>query len=323
MSTPNDERRLAPAAMPDPRMNLYAQPQKLVRIGRRRRLNVNLSGSGGPTVILSAGGGCSTLHWSRVQGPLSRTNRVLAFDRAGMGFSDPGPFPRTTSRVVSDLRAALKVLDIGPPYVLVGHSLGSFDARLFAFRHPDEVVGMVLVDPRGNRHKQRSNAAAPSLAAIQRREAGELRRKPAMARSKPAPGTAAYEALVPERNPTLTDEVNDALRDLALRPSYWRTLRSEMAAADGASDAELMAAERMLDIPLIVLSALWAPIPGIPPDEMRAMNAAWRSSHDELAALSPRGVRRDMADGVGHMIQLQRPDVVIDAVHEVISAAAG
>ena len=302
-------------------MNRYAQPQRLVRIGARRRLNVNLSGSGGPTVILFAGGGRSTLDWSRVQGPLGRTNRVLAFDRAGMGFSDPGPLPRTTSRVVADLRAALVALEVEPPYVLVGHSMGSFDARLFAFLNPDEVVGMVLVDPRGNRHHQTSNAAAPSLGPIQRGEARERRRKPAMARSKPAPGTAAYEALVQPRDPTLTDEINSALRDLALRPSYWRTLQSELDWADGGSDAELRAAERQLDIPLIVLSALWAPIPSIPPDEMRAMNAAWRASHDELAALSPRGVRRDAPEGVGHMIPLQRPDLVIDAVREVIAAA--
>lgn len=309
--------------MPDPAMNFYAAPQRLVRIGRRRRLNVNLSGSGdGPTVILSAGGGGSTLHWARVQGPLSRSHRVLAFDRAGMGFSDPGPLPRTTPRVLADLRAALRALDIGPPYVLVGHSLGSFDTRLFAFEHPDEVVGMVLVDPRGDRHHQTSNAAAPSLGPIQRREARERRRLAAMARSNPAPGEPAYDALVRPRDPALTDAMNDALRDQALRPSYWRTLTSELAASNGASDEALIAARRPLDIPLVVLSALWPPIPGIPPHELAAMNAAWRASHDALAALSPRGVRRDAPEGVGHMIPLQRPDLVIDAVREVIAAAA-
>lgn len=314
-------RRCKHVAMPSAALDRYAKPQQLVRIGRRRRLNVNLSGTGGPTVILSAGGGCSTIHWSTVQGPLSRTNRVLAFDRAGMGFSDPGPLPRTTSRIVADLRAALDALGVAPPYVLVGHSLGSFDARLFAFQHPDEVVGMVLVDPRGARHKQTSNAASPSLTAIQRREAIEMRRRPAMARANPQPGTAGYDALVPPRDPMLGDAVNDALRDLRLRPSFWRTIRSEMTAADGASDAEVQAAARPLDIPLIVLSALWGPIPGIPDAELAAMNAAWRASHDDLAALSPRGVRRDVPADVGHMIQLQRPDLVLDAVREVIAAA--
>ncbi|HEX3405681.1 MAG TPA: hypothetical protein VHS81_00455, partial [Caulobacteraceae bacterium] len=149
----------------------------------------------------------------------------------------------------------------------------------------------------------------------------ELRRKAPVARSNPPPGTAEYDALVGKRDPTLTEEVNDALRDLALRPSYWRTIKSEGDAANGASDQELGAAQRQLSIPLIVLSALWPQIPSIPADEMQAMNRAWRASHDELAALSPRGVRRDVPEGVGHMIQLQRPDIVIDAVREVMLLA--
>lgn len=80
--------------------------------------------------------------------------------------------------------------------------------------------------------------------------------------------------------------------------------------------------ERELDIPPIVLSSLGASIAGILPDETRDLYAAWRESHDELAALSPRGVRRDSPDGVGHMIRLQRPDIVIEPVREVIGAAA-
>src|SRR6185437_5560094 len=102
------------------------------------------------TAILAAGGGGSTINWGYVQAALSRDHRVLSYDRAGMGFSEPGPLPRTTARSVDDLRAALAALDIKPPFVVVGHSMGSFDARLFAFRYPDEVIGMVLVDPRGD-----------------------------------------------------------------------------------------------------------------------------------------------------------------------------
>jgi pimeloyl-ACP methyl ester carboxylesterase len=307
--------------MPDPLTNRYAAPQRLVRINRRRRLNVNLSGAGAPTVILSAGAGCSTLHWCLVQGPLSRTNRVLAFDRAGMGFSDPGPLPRTTSRVVADLRAALAVLDVRPPYVLVGHSMGSFDVRLFAFQHRGDVVGMVLVDPRGDRIGERFTAVSPTLAALWRDEEPQQRRTRAMVRSNPAPGTPQYDAVVGPPDPALTDEVNSSLRELALRPSFWRTLKSEGDAANGASALELRQAERHLGrMPLIVLSAEWEPAPGMPPDEVRAVQSEWKATHDELASLSSRGVRRDVPN-VGHMIQVERPDVVIEAIREVIDAA--
>jgi pimeloyl-ACP methyl ester carboxylesterase len=101
--------------MPHP-MDVYARPQRLVKVGRRRRLNVHATGEGAPTVILSAGGGCTTLHWGLVQTALSPTNRVFAFDRAGFGFSDPGPLPRTTSRSLDDLRAALKTTGTEPPW---------------------------------------------------------------------------------------------------------------------------------------------------------------------------------------------------------------
>ncbi len=306
--------------MPDARMNRYAAPQRLVRIASRRRLNVNLSGAGSPTIILSAGAGCSTLHWAAIQGPLGLTNRVLAFDRAGMGFSDPGPLPRTTSRVVADLRAALARLEIGPPYVLVGHSMGSFDVRLFAFLHPEEVVGMVLVDPRGNHIGERYAAVSPSIAALMRDEPRQFRRNLAIARSRPTPGTDGYELIVGQPDPALTDEVNQAQRDLMLRPSFWRSFISEGDAANGASAEALRSAERRLDIPLIVLSAQWAPIPGVPLDEMRALNAVWRAAHQELAELSLHGVVRDVPN-VGHMIQIERPDIVLAAIREVIELA--
>src|SRR5215469_8864652 len=149
-------------AAPDPRLEIYGRPQRLVKIGRRRRLNLHITGEGSPTVILASGAGDCTLHWCLVQPSLSRTHRVVSFDRAGMGFSDPGPVPRTASRIVADLRAALRAAGIGPPYILVGASMASFEARLFAYLHAEEVIGMVLVDPRGDRLVERCNAATPN-----------------------------------------------------------------------------------------------------------------------------------------------------------------
>ncbi|HEY3889893.1 MAG TPA: alpha/beta hydrolase [Caulobacteraceae bacterium] len=306
---------------PDPRMDVYARPQTLVRIGRRRRLNVRLTGEGAPTVILSAGGGGSTIHWLRVQEQLSRTHRVLSFDRAGMGFSDPGPAPRTTGRAVDDLRAALSALGVPPPYVLVGHSMGSFDARLFTFRHPEEVLGLVLVDPRGDRLSERLAAVSPGFVAQYREEVRGFRRNAAIAARRPEPGSPEYQALVPPDDPRLTPAVNAAFRNAALRPSFWRTIVSEGENLDTSSAAELARARRPLGImPLIVLTASQPPFPGSTPDETAAVMNLWKSSHDELAGLSDKGVRRDVPN-VGHMIPTERPEVVVDAIREVVADA--
>ena len=264
---------------------------------------------------LSAGGGGTTFNWARVQPQLAATNRVLAFDRAGMGFSDPGPRPRTSGRAVDDLRAALAVLNMRPPYVLVGHSMGSFDARLFAFRHPDEVIGMVLVDPRGDGLQADLAAASPTLAAGYTASVAQLKRNAALAAARPARGTDAYAALVPPEDPQLTPAVNAAARDAALRPSFWRTVVSEGDCLEGASAQELAEAKRPLDMPLIVLTASAPPFP-CPPDDAPAVMAMWRASHEALARLSERGVRRDVPD-VGHMIPFENPQAVVAAIREV------
>jgi len=107
----------------------YESAQRLVDVGNGRRMNVYCTGTGSPTVILDAGLGGFTLVWSLVQPPVATFAHVCSYDRAGSGFSDPGPLPRTTDAIVSDLHALLRGADIAPPYVMVGHSLAGFDAH--------------------------------------------------------------------------------------------------------------------------------------------------------------------------------------------------
>jgi pimeloyl-ACP methyl ester carboxylesterase len=140
----------------------------LVDVGARR-LYVECAGSGSPTVVLEAGLGLDSDSWSNVLPEIGRTTRVCAYDRAGLGASDPVPGVRDASDDVRDLERLLARGPIPPPYVLVGHSYGGFLARLFARAHPEQVAGVVFVDASGFDATRRQLAIWPSSQAPARR----------------------------------------------------------------------------------------------------------------------------------------------------------
>lgn len=110
------------------------------------KLNLRCEGSGSPVVVFDAGAGDTHASWDWVLPELKKQTRVCAYDRAGLGRSDPGPSPRTSERIAEELNRLLRRARVLPPYVLVGHSFGGLNVRLYAARHPDEVAGLVLVD---------------------------------------------------------------------------------------------------------------------------------------------------------------------------------
>jgi len=121
-------------------------PGRLVDIGRRR-LHLRIEGEGpGPTVVFEAGFGGSSVLWSLVQRDVAQFARTCAYDRAGYGFSDFGPLPRSGAQLAAELHLALRHAGLPPPYIMVAHSYGGLIARLFAWRHPRDVAGLVLVD---------------------------------------------------------------------------------------------------------------------------------------------------------------------------------
>lgn len=122
-------------------------PAELIDIGGRK-LHYWLDGEehDAPTVILEAGAGSNSLDWSVAQPKISEHARTLAYDRAGLGWSDPANDKRMPENIVSDLKALLNALGEKPPYVLVGHSFGGMYARKYAETYPDEVAALVLVD---------------------------------------------------------------------------------------------------------------------------------------------------------------------------------
>ena len=111
-----------------------------------RRMHLLCQGQGSPAVILESGMPGTSLGWASVIEDIASFARVCAYDRAGYGWSEAGPEPRTISNIARELRGLLRTAKVGPPYVLVGHSFGGLIVQVYASRFPDEVAGMVLVD---------------------------------------------------------------------------------------------------------------------------------------------------------------------------------
>lgn len=130
-----------------PNLSAYAQPQTLVTLAGGRKINLVCEGKGSPTVILTAGAGDWSASWNAVLPLVARTTRVCAWDRPGFGYSDASSETQSADNLAQDLAAALTAANVAAPYVLVGHSAGSFETLVFADSHPSEVAGMVLVDP--------------------------------------------------------------------------------------------------------------------------------------------------------------------------------
>jgi pimeloyl-ACP methyl ester carboxylesterase len=112
-----------------------------------RTVRMLVAGGGEATVVFENGYAVPLETWGKVQPAVSGFAATVAYDRAGFGLSEDGPAPRDGLRIAAELHRALELADLAPPYVLVGHSLGGLYVRIFAGLYPDEVAGLVLVDP--------------------------------------------------------------------------------------------------------------------------------------------------------------------------------
>lgn len=124
----------------------YPPPGKMVDVGGYR-LHINCTGKGSPTVVIESGWGDSSAAWGWVQPELAKTTRVCTYDRAGMGWSEVSTEPRTAREFSKELHTLLAKANEPSPYILVGHSLGGYTVRVYAHDYPEQVAGLVLVDP--------------------------------------------------------------------------------------------------------------------------------------------------------------------------------
>jgi pimeloyl-ACP methyl ester carboxylesterase len=294
----------------------YPAPGKLVDIGGYQ-LHVNCTGTGSPTVILDAGLGGTSLDWSKVQPAVARFTRVCSYDRAGYGWSQTGPGPRTSQQIVTELHALLTHAKINGPYVLVGHSAGGLNMRLYAYRYPAEVVGMVLLDatsehqfaPFGSHPAyfppQAVSAAVLQLQVYRVAAYFGMTRLALQTGLAPLEDFAAYPAAV---KPIVLAHASQS--------RYYSTEHDELAALQE-SAAQVRAARQASPsygkLPLIVLSQDFSQDQSA---QGKQMAAAWDALQQDIASLSSNS-QHSVAQRSGHYIHLDRPDLAITAIQSV------
>lgn len=308
-------------------LDVYTQPQRLVALPDGRRINLYCTGNpahpGDPTVILESGLGFPSLSWRRVQPPLSRRARTCSYDRAGLGFSDPGPLPRDPERIVADLSALLAAAKINPPYLVVGSSYGGHIVRVFAERNPGRIAGLVLVDPFVPGQTRVLDAIAPrtseevAQAVVRERECVSLIESRALTFDQ-----AVERDCISAPDAEFPPSLQAVRRAQRLSPASARAAYSEAEALDALDDFEASPSMSPLGrVPVIVLTAGQAfASDDYTPDQQARLLAAWRSLHRSVAARSVTGEER-LAPAAGHVIQTSQPETVIEAVDDLLRAS--
>lgn len=232
-------------------------------------------GNGNPTVVLESGLGDAWEPWAKVQPEVAKFSQVVAYDRAGLGQSEGGPKPRTARQIATELHTALKNAGLAPPFVLVGHSAGGLYIRVFANMYPDEVAGMVFVDPTPEDFFER-------LRAIQS----------------------------PEERKKFEEEEQDYVAKASEgRRDEWASLDVDLEQA--------RASAPLPSAPVILLTGM-----ADEPYKSPAAKQLWLSLHNEWLRTIP-NAKHIITNKSGHYIQIDEPELVTDAIRQVISSIAG
>jgi pimeloyl-ACP methyl ester carboxylesterase len=294
----------------------FPAPGKLIDVGGYR-LHIYCTGqrpNGSPTVVFEGGLGAASVMWSMVQQGTAVQMRACSYDRAGYGWSEVGPQPRTAHQIVNELHKLLEKAGEQAPYILVGHSFGGAIIRLYASTYPDQVAGLVLVDARHEDFFQRMPPTFLQVDETNLQRARALRLVTPLGLTRLA-GNAGLLELSARYLAPLPDKDEAAARAIMIyNPQHWQTSVAEREVIT-ASYNEVRAARLRPDLTLVVLIAAngveaWQTSSGAVD---QAARDTWMGLQRELAGLTTRS-RSIVVDTGGHYIQLDRPDAVIDAI---------
>lgn len=274
--------------------SIWVPPGKLISVGAHR-LHIFCMGDANdkPTVIIDSGLGGFSLEWREIQTELSDRFQICTYDRAGYGWSDPGPFPRTTKTIITELRILLKRSKIQPPYLLLGHSFGGYNMMYFSKVFPKEVAGLVLID---SSHPQQADwfpAVYPDLP--------EGRRRTRFVSTAKLPNNYPYDHRELAYHLMSAKKARNALR--------YESMNFEISGNQVGRLGELP------KLPLVVLTRGERAWPKT--ERGNKLETVWTRLQNELARLS-KGSTHVIADLSGHYIHLDQPVLIKEAILEIV-----
>ena len=290
--------------------HLNHPPGQLVDVGGYH-MHLYCTGRGSPPVILDSGLGDTWLVWRKTQPQIGRFTYVCSYDRAGLGWSDPSPQPRNSRVMAEELHALLHKAGLPGPYVLAGHSLGGYNVRMFTSLYPTDVLGVVLVDSAHPDYNTRNSIKFQHFAM------DNIHRMNMIEDTIPfgLPRLMGWCGAYPPDSRSMA-------RAVGCRLNPFRETREE--SANFREDGEQVRAIGSLgNKPLVVVSrdpeTLWT---GLPTDVEKDFNKSHEAMQEELTSLSSESYRI-IAKGSGHYVQIERPDVVIEAVRDIVDQCKG
>lgn len=251
-------------------------------------LHINCQGEGSPTVIMDVGLGDDSSDWQTLLMDSANITRTCIYDRPGYGWSDYGPRPRNSRRIAYELGQLLNKAAVPQPYILVGHSFGGFNLRLFANYYPDRVAGMVLIDASHELQYDRLNIKLPP----------------------PHKGRRGIIVAQPDSENQPPINKPQALRDHAYRAA------SQEIAGLYQSARQVQLNGSIPPVPLIVISR------GMPEwsgnAKLRQREKIWIELQQDLTHLSPYS-QHIFANHSGHNIPQDQPEIILDAIADIIA----
>ena len=312
-----DRSRLSDAASVNS-YDAYATPGTMVRVDGSRRINLRCSGNGPVTVLLEAGLGYPSYSWRKVQPLIADFARVCSYDRAGLGFSDAGPMPRSASASADDIDRLVASGAIKPPLLLIGGSLGGQIVRLYAFRNPKTVIGLVLVDPYAEGQYQAFAKIEPAINQELVDLAAEEKRCVEALRSGLANDEAERQGCVQAPSDEFSDRLKAVVRGQRMSPKDYEASYSESLMLDTENETTIGRERRDLSpMPVIILSATNE----FGSERLKPVRAALLTEkaklHRDIASISADGEVR-LIDAA-HVIQSDAPETVVAAIRDAFA----